>query len=188
MQLAMDQHLAYWLAQGQMLYGWAQVAQAQPAAGLALMREGLSACETAGSQVAQPYYLACLVDAYRRSHQVAEGRAALAPALSLAAAQGQSLIQAWLYWLQGHLLALSPGGPQDLVPEACFAKTLALARHKGARAWALRAAMELSEIWRQQGKPHDAHHLLHEIYHEFPEGLETAELQEAKIWLDLNTV
>jgi predicted ATPase len=44
----------------------------------------------------------------------------------------------------------------------------------------LRAAMSLSRLWQQQGKQKDARQLLVPIYGWFAEGVDTADLQEAK--------
>jgi predicted ATPase len=63
-------------------------------------------------------------------------------------------------------------------------RALALARCQQAKAWELRAAMSLSRLWQQQGKQEDARQLLAAVYHWFTEGLETADLQEARALLD----
>jgi predicted ATPase len=47
----------------------------------------------------------------------------------------------------------------------------------------LRAAMSLARLWQQQGKRQEAHDLLAEVYGWFTEGLDTADLQEAKALL-----
>jgi hypothetical protein len=44
----------------------------------------------------------------------------------------------------------------------------------------LLAAMRLSRLWQQQGNPPVARQLLVPLYNRFTEGLDTADLQEAK--------
>jgi hypothetical protein len=44
--------------------------------------------------------------------------------------------------------------------------------------------MSLSRLWHQQGKRQEAHDLLAEVYGWFTEGFDTADLQEAKAWLE----
>ena len=44
--------------------------------------------------------------------------------------------------------------------------------------------MSLSRLWQQQGKPAKARALLAPIYGWFTEGIETADLQEAKALVD----
>jgi predicted ATPase len=51
-------------------------------------------------------------------------------------------------------------------------------------ALALRAAMNLARLWQQQGKRTEAHERLAPVYDWFTEGLDTADLQEAKALLE----
>jgi len=44
--------------------------------------------------------------------------------------------------------------------------------------------MSLTRLWQQQGKQHEAHQMLAEIYHWFTEGFDTRDLQEAKALLE----
>ena len=44
--------------------------------------------------------------------------------------------------------------------------------------------MSLARLWQQQGKKAAAHQMLSEIYAWFTEGLETKDLQEAKVLLE----
>ena len=46
-------------------------------------------------------------------------------------------------------------------------------------------AVSLSRLWQQHGKRTEAHELLAPIYHWFTEGLDTADLQEAKALLEM---
>ena len=43
--------------------------------------------------------------------------------------------------------------------------------------------MSLARLWQRQGKRHEAHQLLAEVYGWFTEGFDTADLQEAKTLL-----
>jgi predicted ATPase len=68
--------------------------------------------------------------------------------------------------------------------EVCFQQALAIARRQQAKAWELRAAMSLSQLWQQQGKRAEARQLLADINGWFTEGFDTADLQEAKALLE----
>jgi predicted ATPase len=68
--------------------------------------------------------------------------------------------------------------------EACYSQALDIARQQQAKSWELPSAMSLSRLWQQQGKRDEAHALLAPIYGWFPEGFETADLQEAKALLE----
>jgi predicted ATPase len=58
-------------------------------------------------------------------------------------------------------------------------QALAVARRQQAKSLELRAAMSLSRLWQQQGRPEEARQLLSEVYDWLTEGFETADLQEA---------
>jgi predicted ATPase len=70
-----------------------------------------------------------------------------------------------------------------LTAEACFQRSLDIARHQQVKALELRAAMSLGRLWQQQGKRQEARALLAGVYHWFTEGIDTADLQEAKVLL-----
>jgi predicted ATPase len=59
-----------------------------------------------------------------------------------------------------------------------------VARRRQAKSLELRAAMSLSRLWQGQCKRAEARDLLAPIYGWFTEGLDTADLQEAKALLD----
>jgi len=74
--------------------------------------------------------------------------------------------------------------PEVHAAEACFQQALDVARRQQAKSWELRATMSLSRLWQQPGKRQEARHLLAESYGWFPEGFDTAALQDARVLLD----
>jgi predicted ATPase len=72
----------------------------------------------------------------------------------------------------------------ELEAEACFQKAITIARQQGAKALEHRVKTRLGLLWQQQGKRHEARSMLSEIYGWFTEGLDTKDLQEAKMLLD----
>jgi predicted ATPase len=63
-------------------------------------------------------------------------------------------------------------------------RALDVARHQEAMSLELRAAASLARLWRLQGKRASARELLATVYGWFPEGFDTADLQEAKALLE----
>ena len=79
--------------------------------------------------------------------------------------------------------------PQHLTPstqeaEDCFWKAIEIARKQQAKSLELRAVMSLARLWQQQGKQHEAHEMLSEIYGWFTEGFTAVDLHVAKLLLD----
>jgi predicted ATPase len=68
--------------------------------------------------------------------------------------------------------------------EAYFERSLEVARKQQAKSWELRAAMSMARLWRDQGKPREAHDLLAPVYGWFTEGFDTLDLKEAKNLLE----
>ncbi len=63
-------------------------------------------------------------------------------------------------------------------------KAIEVARRQQAKSLELRAVMNLSRLWQQQGKKDEAHQMLIEIYNWFTEWFDTRDLQEAKTLLE----
>jgi predicted ATPase len=149
----------------------------------AQLRQGLAALLATGQTLARPLCLVLLAEAAGHTSQVEEALPLLAEALAAIEAIGRDELLAKTYRLQGALL-LRQAVPDAAQAEACFHQVLAVAHRQQAKSWELRAAMSLSRLWQQQGKPADAHALLAPIYGWFTEGFETADLQEAKALLE----
>jgi predicted ATPase len=68
----------------------------------------------------------------------------------------------------------------DAAKAPYFERALAVARQQQA----LRAAMSMARLWRDQGKCEEARELLAPVYGWFTEGFDTRDLKEAKALLD----
>jgi predicted ATPase len=128
-------------------------------------------------------HLAQLVEAYMQVGQVDEGMHLLAEALALVDTTGERHTAAELHRLHGELLQ-QQAIPEPQKAEACFQQALDVARRQQAKWWELRAAMSLARLWQCQDKRTEARELLAEIYGWFTEGFDTADLQEAKAFLE----
>ena len=182
--LATAQGFPYWSAQGMILQGWVLVEQGQSEEGIAQLRQGLGNLRATGTEVMWPYFLGLLAQAYGKAGQAREGLALLDEALTLVDKTDARWPEAELYRLHGELLMQQGTRPQEGEAEARFAQALAIARRQGTKALELRAALSLSRLWQQQGKPQDASALLAPVYGWFTEGWATADLQEARTLLD----
>ena len=78
--------------------------------------------------------------------------------------------------------------PQALANQAeagtCCAQALARAQNQQAKSFEFCTATRLARLWQRQGKRAEAHALLAPIYGWFTEGLDTADLQEARALLE----
>jgi predicted ATPase len=181
--LSTVQGFPLWARFGTFWWGWALAVQGQGEAGLAQMRQGMTAVLATGQTLSRPLGLVLLAEAAEHVGQVEEGLRLLAEALTAFEASGRGDMLAETYRLHGKLL-LRQAVPDAAQAEACFQQALAVARCQQAKSWELRAAMSLSRLWQQQGKNKEAHHLLAPIYDWFTEGFDTADLQEARALLE----
>src|SRR5262249_40831715 len=154
-------------------------------------------------EIARPYFMGMLAEAYMQNGQYDEGQGVLAEALAIAEAHGDRFWEAELYRLRGELRRRQATGREeaDIAPpepsrlagaeqpgsaeaETCFQQARPLAHRQQAKSLELRAAMSLAQLWQQQGKRAEARELLAPIYGWFTEGFDTADLQEAKALLE----
>jgi len=118
--------------------------------------------------------------------QIEKGLTLLAEALTLVDQTGERCYEAEIHRLKGELTLQQCNVQGATLKEAeakaaaCFLKAIEIARQKQAKSLELRASTSLARLWQQQGKQHEAHNLLSEIYNWFTEGFDTKDLQEAK--------
>jgi serine/threonine protein kinase/TolB-like protein/Tfp pilus assembly protein PilF len=171
-----------WLANGYICRGWALVEEGEVIAGVAQMREGISAMHATGADLQRSRYLALLGEACGDTGRIAEGLSLLAEALAFAEQYGESFFEAEIYRLRGELL-LKSEAPQAEAEE-CFHQAIKIAQRQQAKSPELRATTSLARLWQRQGRIIEAQQRLAEIFGWFSEGFDTADLQEAKALLD----
>ena len=181
--LATEQGFALFLAMGGILRGGTLTALGQRGEQISQLHQDLAAVRETGTALWEPYFLALLAEAYEQDGQVEAGLTTLTEALAAAHATGERWGEAELYRLRGELLLMPPGHDAHQA-ETCFQQALVLARRQQAKSWELRAAVSLARLWQQQRKRDEARALLLPVYGWFTEGLDTADLQEARALLD----
>lgn len=182
--LAAEEGLHYWHTLGSMYHGWALAAQGHMQAGIAQVQQGLAAHRATGARVGLCRWLGLLGELYGHAGQFDAGRTVLEEAYAVVHQDGMSAFVAELHRIQGDFLLQKGSRRQENEAEAYFQQALAVARQQQARAYELRSAMSLARLWRRQGKPHAARELLGPIYDWFTEGLDTADLRDARALLE----
>ncbi|MGH8071260.1 MAG: AAA family ATPase [Candidatus Entotheonellia bacterium] len=177
--LASQEGFAYWAAQAIMWGGWTLTAQGQYAEGIAQILQGVSARHATGASLYRTNHFALLAGAHGKAGQVEEGLRVVAEALARADTTGERAYAAELYRLKGELL-LQQVPPDASQAEHCLQRALTIARCQQAKSLELRAAVSLSRLWQRQRKCAEAYALVAEAYGWFAEGLDTADLQEAR--------
>jgi predicted ATPase len=146
------------------------------------LRDGITAYRATGSGFGLPTYLGFLAEACGKRDRPDEGLEAVAEALALADATDAHYWDADLERIRGALsLQARPRAQKDA--EACFRRAIEIAQRQSAKTLELRAATALCRLWQQQGKVADARALLTAAYGWFTEGLDIADLRDAKALL-----
>ena len=145
MALADTQGFGLRLEQGRMLRGWALAMQADAAAGVAHICQGLAASQGVGPETLRPHWLALLAEAYGQARQPEAGPTLLTEALRLVAATEARWWEAELSRLRGELLLLHPR-PEVPQAEACLCQALEVARCQQEGVGAARGAQSQSAV------------------------------------------
>src|SRR5712692_1919203 len=159
--------------------GWARAKQGNSKEGIDQIREGLALNP---HHSLRPHVLALLAEVLADAHRVEEGLTVLAEALETVRTGGR-YYHSELCHLKGTLL-LMQSETNAMEAQGCLHEGLQIARRQNARALELRAAVSLGRLYQKQGKNEDARGILTPIYGWFTEGLETADLTEAKALLE----
>ena len=183
--IAQTHGFPFYEALGTALKGGALIRQGQGEEGRVLLRQGLGHLSRASTQPA-PHWLIWQADLCGFMGQFDEGLHLLEEAAVQAEATGNFHAVAELHRLQGEFLIASSLGVADDI-EHCFQQALDMARRQEAKILELRAVMSLCRFWlgEGQGEREQARGLLAELYPWFTEGLDTADLSEAKRLLDI---
>ena len=211
--LAAEHDFAQVIAQAMGHRGWALAKQGRTEEGLAQLQKSLDSFRATGAELELPHTLGLLAEAQAAGGQTEEGLSTVTEALTILERTGEHYYEAELYRLKGELTLAQSSvqslgssvkksskfkvqsskshntDPRPLIPdpqaeaEACFLKAIAVARGQEAKSWELRATISLSRLWQRQGKRHEAHQVLSDIYSWFTEGFDTKDLQEAKALL-----
>jgi predicted ATPase len=122
---------------------------------------------------------------YAKAGEIGAGLQALQEAEALVAQTRERYWEAELYRLRAELLIAqgrSCHAHQDA--EMSLRHALAVARQQWAKTLELRVSICLSRLWQRQGRREEAWQLLAPVYGWFTEGVDSADLQEAKALLD----
>jgi len=164
--------------------GWAMVEQGATAEGILQIQKHLATCRTLGSRLAFSECLTLLAQTFGKAGRIDEGLAAVAEAMELAPQMAEGYFKAETQRIKGELFLQTKAEGREVGAEACFQEAITIARQQSAKSWELRASMSWARLWQKQGKREEARALLGEIYGWFAEGLDTADLKEAKALLE----
>jgi predicted ATPase len=158
--------------------GWALAQSGSAAEGVGMMQEGLGDLNATGATVGAPGILGVLADGQRRAGRLNDALATVQLALDYSKRQSNPCWDAELLRLHGELL-LASESPDRQAAEARLRSALALAQSQGSRLLALRAAVSLGQLLRQQGGLDEAREVVAAAREGLGEGFRTRDLRDA---------
>ncbi|RKU27993.1 hypothetical protein C6499_10670 [Candidatus Poribacteria bacterium] len=190
LQICKEHGFSVWEAAATVMKGWVLAEQNHPEEAITMIRKGITTWEETRAEMLLPLFLALLAQAYQRAGQHNLALQTLDSASCVITRTGERNYAAELTRQKGELClilakeveAVSTENTQPTVAQAesYFQEALIIARQQDAKSWELRAALSLSELWRNQNRGQDAYNLLKPIYAWFTEGLDTNDLLRAK--------
>jgi len=183
MSLCSEHGFPFWAAGGQILDGWAATCQGDMDAGMAEIRGGLAAWRETGARLWLPIFLALEAEVHAKAGRKDAALQAIDQALATSDETGERWAVAEVLRIKAALL-LAAGGAQANEVERLLTRSLEIAQSQKALCWELRTSCDLARFWQAQGRGEDALKLLRSIYGQFTEGLETADLREAKALME----
>ena len=132
----------------------------------------------AGGTLLGPFANAMRATALIKLGKISEARVLLDDALLAIRDTGHRMHEAEVYRVLSELHLELPTA-DHAAAEGSLLQALDVANSQAAKGWALRAALSLSRLWRNQGRARAAYELLAPIYDWFTEGHDTRDLKEA---------
>ena len=170
-----------WTAYAMIMRGRARAALGRTDDGIAEMEQGWADWQALGAKLATTQMSVGLADACVKAGRIAAGLDWIKVAAEHARTFHEELLGAEIHRVHGELLLESAATGNA---EACFRRSIEIARHQEAKSLELRTAMVLAQLWQHQGRRAAAYELLAPIYGWFSEGLDSPDLRNAKLLLD----
>jgi len=172
-------------------YGaWSGLVRAWAIAESGRLDEGLAAYEAAFEEfrrtsagLRMPHHLGLLAALHRKAGKTIDGLRLIAEALTNADANQESWCNVELHRERGELLLLAAREEAENQADAEFQAAIETAVAQGAKLPELRASVARARLNAARGRRQQARDILMPIYGWFSEGLETADLTEARVLL-----
>jgi predicted ATPase len=170
-------------AEGLVFTGWALAERGHAEQGAELMRQGLETLAAVGTHEDFPVLYEMLAEVHAAAGRSQQALEILDRALAETKDNGLAYWTAELHRRQGEILA-AISADRDDEARTCFWRAIDVAQVQRARSLELRALMSLARLQKRRGDPRAAHERLRSVFATFSEGLDSRDLQEARVVLD----
>lgn len=178
-RIAIENGLAMWRAYSVGMQAWRILESGRPADAIEGFRRCIAELTASSARVRIQLYQVGLATALGRCGQVAEAIEMIDAALVESAESGRRWFDAELWRVRAELAAHADSGCDDARIVDSLQRSISIAREQRARAWELRASVDLARHWVKLGRHQQAHDLLAPVYAGFAEGFDTVDLRDA---------
>ena len=146
--------------------------------------DGIRALQSAGERLFVTYAFGILAETLAALGRTNEALTAIDEGLVVTDETQQHWSEPELHRIKGEILR-TEGSPDAVAgAEQSFRRSLGISARQRAKWWELRASVGLARLWRDQGRCDDARTLLAGIHDWFSEGLDTADMHDARTLLE----
>jgi predicted ATPase len=147
------------------------------------MERALPLFDAIGGTPGRAWRHGALAEIYGHSGRIDDAQREINAAFEVAERAGEHFFDPELYRIKGEI-NLRSSKPDIEAAERSFQDTIGLARRCEAKWFELRATASLARLLRDTNRRDEARAMLAEIYNWFTEGIDTADLKDAKALLD----
>lgn len=160
------------------LKGQLAICQGDAGGGIPNVQHSLEKLHSARYGLLTTEFSISLAQGLAATGRCAEGMALIEETMQRVEADGDLIYLPELLRVKSGLLLLLQAGGDNA--QTCLIRSLELSRRQGARAWELRAAVDLAALLARQRRRKSARTLLRLVFEQFVEGLETSDLKAAE--------
>ena len=179
---AIKRELPLWISVARSFLGWSEVESGSLAQGIETLEKQREFLQTAHLVYWLPTYLCWLAEAYVRADKPVEARLCLEQVRDVFRRGGNYWYEVECLRIEGRLAGHATINDTALA-ERCFEQALALARHRGQRGFALRAANGLAGLLAAKGHTERARTLLQHELQFFADQPDRGDRSDAKVLL-----
>lgn len=171
-----------WQAFCTVVRGSVRARQGATAQGLEEIESGIALWQGSGAVVTMPYYLVLFAEALALAGRPHDALQKLDEAQALVDRIGDRYYEAEVNRVRGEILLQARGLRAAFADaEVCFSRAMDISRRQEAKSLELRAIASLTRLWMMSSEPMgDVRARLGDTYHWFTEGMDTADLVEAR--------
>jgi class 3 adenylate cyclase/predicted ATPase len=169
----------YWESYGKVLQGWLLAQAGDTDQAISLGTDAVAAIRSTGATAYAPWYMSFLADGYAKLGRFDDAWRCIDDAINATVSTGEKWLEAEIYRIAADVVLMS-SDKEVVKAETYLMHAISIAREQKAASLELRIATSIACLWGSQGKRAEALNLLAPVCERFTEGLQTADMADAR--------